>query len=792
MLGKKIGFDNALALAAGAIPFVLLLVWSYPGEDPHVWNDLAIASGLLPQGRMLPGLGSLLSRLVFSVFGFGDALVVNGFVAKLLVAGCGWMSYWAFSGMMELVSGNGARDWRRRSLAIRLASFVAALAFACSDPMWHVAQAVGGTGFLTVQIVVTVALFVRLLKTASFPCAILTLAFAGFLCAETPLGWVVLGSGVFLAVRYLGNSPSDAWKAFLDPVHMQRAKWSMTFAFIGSFLLGVFMEVFSFAMLDGMKAAGVTYGELPLLYAKTYASLVVSSVDVLGACLFVFLALIPFILSSVLVTTSTDEDHYLPFKFSIVYFLVGAIAFLQLSPFEFAWFWSVIDGSVRSGPLVMLGVLLSAVTFAWSVYVLCVEVLCRDYKHIENVQYQSYSDEDADAKPGREDAEVDSVRLSALRLSLLALPALLLFLVVQGRRLPEDRALLRLVYDFIGETLDECRETKYLFTDGSYDAALRLEARRRGVPVVPVSLMSGNSRRDAYVRQLGTEGFDDRMTLEAGAAETLRTWVVTNPKKLSDVSVQIAFEIFRLNRHVSPVVYGLLVRPAGGDDAEAQSSIGRCHRLADRIVALHESGTWRHAKDPLLKDRFLFAQFRLAVMSRLRAINLDAKGKVKESIEEIAFSDRLNACNPSLIKILRKMDWVRRQSGESLTPREGLEVAMKRADFVMARRYAMPVLREDPDEPNANFALGMSYYAEEQFSKAEEFLKRVLKRSPKEPAVYNNLALIQLKTGRLEEASKNAVIALKMMPESPEIKDTARQIQKAKATASQTKGKVMK
>jgi Flp pilus assembly protein TadD len=132
------------------------------------------------------------------------------------------------------------------------------------------------------------------------------------------------------------------------------------------------------------------------------------------------------------------------------------------------------------------------------------------------------------------------------------------------------------------------------------------------------------------------------------------------------------------------------------------------------------------------------------------------------------------------VKILRRMDWIRRQSGESLTPREGLEVAMKRADFVMARRYAMPVLKEDPDEPNANFAMGMSYYAEEQFAKAEEYLKRVLKKNPNEPAVFNNIALICLKTGRLEEAETNAVQALNLKPDQVEIKDTVRQIEKAK------------
>ena len=104
----------------------------------------------------------------------------------------------------------------------------------------------------------------------------------------------------------------------------------------------------------------------------------------------------------------------------------------------------------------------------------------------------------------------------------------------------------------------------------------------------------------------------------------------------------------------------------------------------------------------------------------------------------------------------------------------------------MARRYALPVLKEDPDEPNANFAVGMSYYVEEQFAKAEEYLTKVLKRKPNEGAVYNNIALIQLRTGRLEEARANVTKALKLFPDSPEIKDTARQVEKAIADKSKT------
>ena len=784
MTKTKFGIDKILAAAVGIAAFVLMVIWPFDGIHPYAWDDVAIAAGLIPQGSMLPGIGIYLSHLTFAILPYGAALWLNVFLAKAIVAFCGYLAFGIFMGMTELSSGSGARDIRRRTLAARIAALAASFIFVCSNPMWIAATGVTAATFDILLVLLAFRFYIRVLRAPSFVSAAVSVSSLGILCAETPIGWLLLVFFVFMTMRYLGANKSQAWAEFLDPVAMQKTKWSVTFVFLGALIAGVLFEAFAFAMLDGLKAAGATYGDLPSLYASAYFGRITGAANLTGWCLFLGAVLVPFVLTFLLAPPSIDEDRYLSFKFSIIYFAAGLIVFLQLSPYSIVWFWNI-AGVHISKVLLLFGAFIGAAALAWALFVLCVEVLCRDYKHIENVLYQSYRDEDEDGAPARprsaqQTANVKSVRLTAGRLAMLILPIALMAIVAVGRRLPEDRQLLSIMKDFVNETLDEAFGTRYLFTDGSFDSWLRIEAKRRGIDIVPVSLMSGTSRRDVYVRQLGTSGFEDRMTLEAGAAEALRTWVVSKSSRIADVSVQIAFELFRLNRRIEPIVYGLLVRPIGGDTAAAAESVLRCRELSDRIVAAHESGVWRHASDALLKDRFLFAQFRLAVMSRLRAINLDAQKKVKESIEEIAYSDRLNMNNPSLVKILRRMDWVRRQSGEALTPREGLEVAMKRADFVMARRYAMPVLKEDPDEPNANFAIGMSYYAEEQFAKAEEYLKRVLKKSPDEPAVYNNIALICLKTGRLEEAEENVAKALKLKPDLTEIKDTANQVQKAK------------
>ena len=62
-----------------------------------------------------------------------------------------------------------------------------------------------------------------------------------------------------------------------------------------------------------------------------------------------------------------------------------------------------------------------------------------------------------------------------------------------------------------------------------------------------------------------------------------------------------------------------------------------------------------------------------------------------------------------------------------------------------------------------------------------------MKRNDKEPAVWNNIAALQLRTGRFDEAKKNALKALELLPDSVEIKDTLKQIEKAMKDAATNK-----
>ena len=167
-------------------------------------------------------------------------------------------------------------------------------------------------------------------------------------------------------------------------------------------------------------------------------------------------------------------------------------------------------------------------------------------------------------------------------------------------------------------------------------------------------------------------------------------------------------------------------------------------------------------------------------MCRMRANDADGRRDSATSEIENALADRLDKFNPEWQRVQEKMDWIGRQDGMRLTPREGLKLGLDRADFRLARSYARRVVASDADDVQANFALGMGYFIEKQYGRAEMHLKKCLIRAPDEPAVLNNLAIVQLRLGRYADAEANALKALEKYPDSSEIKTTLRHIRSAR------------
>ena len=184
-------------------------------------------------------------------------------------------------------------------------------------------------------------------------------------------------------------------------------------------------------------------------------------------------------------------------------------------------------------------------------------------------------------------------------------------------------------------------------------------------------------------------------------------------------------------------------------------------------------------------------QWRLARMAAIRAEEADRAGNVALSREESDMAEKLDSLNGEFQRIKNAISWIRNRNGDSLTPREGLRIALERADFALARRYATPILTADPTHPDANFGMGMSYFVEEKYAQAEPYLKASLIRRPDEPAVLNNLAICHYRAGRLKEALDYSRKALAKLPDAPAVRKTYDEILK-KAEAQKAANAVEK
>ena len=250
--------------------------------------------------------------------------------------------------------------------------------------------------------------------------------------------------------------------------------------------------------------------------------------------------------------------------------------------------------------------------------------------------------------------------------------------------------------------------------------------------------------------------------------------------------------IWKRDGKTPPAASGVLCRPIGMTEEERQRGIVAAKALAQRMLDLYAAGGTAKAAGAEINRLFQFAQWRLTRLMRARAELADQSGRTEEALADVKLADELDKHNAALQSIRENMERMRQMMMRQMTPREGLQLALVRADFTLARKYATPILAAVPEDPNANFGMGMSYFVEGQWARAEEYLRRCLIRNPKEPAVYNNLAIIQIKTGRYDAALKNAKKALSLAPESAEVKDTLQQVEKALDIAKKSGMKTLK
>ena len=781
--------DYLLAAILGVVSVVLLSVWAFPGLSPDVWNDAVVGAGLRPASAIFPGFWRVIARGLYSINGvaLGNVLLLwLGRVALGLTVG---FAYLLFRSIISLTVRRRLNFAHRRFVVVRGVAFLGAVAFLCADPIWRVGQAFSPSGLLLLISVFAVFQFFSFLQHGQLREVNTSMFLLGLLAADTPMGFILIAVcwGVyFMALRYAAVSMG---MALLNPIVEQRSKWHLTFLWALGLIIGIAANCASFIWLDGLAASGLAGGDMPLMYATRWWTQFIHAASGLGWVLSLGICVLPLVVSAILLPRAVDEEQFLPYHTGAVFFVTGMLALAQLAELSPLWFWTWHEDISVTPYFLQMLMLLSAMTLVFAMAVMGVDAACRDHERLANERFANLNgDEDDDDVPVRQVDEPSNYKGHG-NVVMVVVPILLLAAVVPGRWQQKSRNMLQLLEDYVAEVLTECGPVEWIFTDGAFDSRLELAAAEKGKKLRALSMMAENGPYDKYVRQEGVTDTEDRLALSMGAPMTLRTWMKDKPERMKDAAVQLGFELWKRNGLELPVCSGVLARPLGMSDADCAAGVERAKGLADRILAFYVAGGLPKSAGKRINDLFLFVQWRIARLARMRAERADRAGKTEVALKDVKLSDDLDHNNASLKRIQTSMEETRARTLKAVTPREGLQLALVRADFALARRYAEPILEAIPDDPNANFAMGMSYFVQKQYARSEEFLKRCLIKNAKEPAVWNNLAMIMLYTQRYDEAEKHAKKALELIPESAEVKDTLKQIRDARTEAAKKSDK---
>lgn len=772
---EKIGLgDFLIAAALAVLTFLGLTVWEFPGLYPELWEDVTVAAGVRPATHVIPGYFTGVATVIYSIFGKGVGLSMLRIFGHVALAGIAVLVYAAIREMLAFIMRARPQRSKRRSLVMQIASLVGTAAFIATDPIWTAGQFLSENTILIGLTLGAIEFYFLFLRKGAIKYAYICAMLLGLLCAETPMGFVFMAAFItlnFVVLKLLPILESP----FFRPEVIAVGKWYMTFIFLAFFILGILLNCWTYVGNGGLDAIGESVGSVPLAYLLGYWGRLSGAADLTGWIMLIGACVTPFVVTIVRFPSAADEEVFLPYSTGMVFLFCGLVAFLQSAPIPELWFWTYCG---HIAPYMLsVGVLLAATTVAGGVTILGVDSLCRNHLRLAQQQF-GFDEENADGESAPADTKISTF---IRRAGMIVIPVVLLCLMVPGRVKTATREVLSIVEATIAEIVDECGEAEYLFSDGNLDTMIELESAKRGGDLKCLSMMGGSSPYKVHLRTRGMAGDkEDMFSFTFDAAMGLRSWIRDRPDKLDNCALELGLDLWKRDGKAIPPVGGVVSRPNGwADDAERLEGIARAREIADRALAVCSAGL-KDCTDKAMRGAFWNVLWRLSRACTYRGERSDLAGDADSAIAEADLAAKLNDVNETYKDLIAAITRQKDRMSQQLTTREGLQLALVRADFTMGKLYAETILAAEPDNPDANFAMGMYYLKERQLTRAEEYLKRCLIRKPNEPAVYNNLAMIQLELGKLDAAEINAAKALKLIPGSAAVLDTQKAIQRAR------------
>ena len=800
--------DLLLAALVSVVVWMLLTVMPWPILHPQAWGPVAVAAGLRSPASTEAGLWTFLAHRVFILAGPQGglaALAQIGHVVGALLSGLAYLLMRsAFSAQLSVQ----AIELAPLTTVLRLVAIVGTVAFACSEAFWRLAQFFSDDLLCLFLGATAILAFERFRWHRGKGWYCLCYFLLGLLVVETPVGVALLvvffgwnwwerrqywaraqslqvlvgeendgkkrkGRAVVKFNEKTADDPIEFFDEELSDAVKRasiRLENGLFFLFFSLGLVGALVIGFrTFRVLGGLEAAGLDAWGYPVPFFLTWFKGALALVRPDQLFFASALSFFPFLVAYLVLPKATDQKDAFAVPMVILLSILGCAVWTQLGPVSRFWYWTW--ELTRSAPLpdtmrAVFAFLGAATLMAVFQMLLCV---CR--KRIEGVQ----------AIAVEEGRGLAGVRLVG-RILLAAIVAAIVVLSVWGRRQPSVCRKMELVRAYVKTFADQVKGLDCIFTDGVFDDAVRLAFKSRG-EACP-SLLSMTSGRDAYsaaLRVSAAKDDEDVRVLKVGALETLRFWAAERKDRLARLAIQVGYEALVKCHVTNGRSAGLALRVGTPeDDAVFDRYDVAAEALGNRALALaSETPSALGGFDAGVSEKFDFILWRLARMADLRVNRSLLKDDGAGVVRHRELAARLDGVNDPYRKLKKELEKLRPVESVVLSPQEGLALALKRADFNLAYRYATRVLKDDSDDLNANFAMGMWAAETRQYKIALMYLEAADSKRPNEPSILNNLAMVRYKLGDLLGAARDIKRARDLNPGSKEIQENVKRITEA-------------
>ena len=701
---------------------------------PEISREAAVAAGVRPAANVFPGLWRYFAALLpVNAAAFG----LCGRISAVLFV----LVFYLFLRRTLLLLHRASVDTERlENFFIPSIALVCAVMGTFAEPVWRAFSLFSPASLTLLFVIIVPYMHLEWIVRGGWWRLCGGFVLIGVFAAETPLallfplGWIL---SYVMLWNAIGNDSFDPRDDL--PTFRELPKWRMFLSFVCGLLIGGFANICFISVHDIAGGLGWKYTYIVFYYWQQYLLQIKNASFIAGWVLGVPLCVIPFAVLVRLLPMLSDDDRPMPFFLGIVALFCGLIAYFEQGPFRGAWFWTWIGDKDLVTSVALLGFysLLStcAVAFVALIFV-------ADAFNSRRAEYRE-----------------NGVNLS-YRGAMVVLTVLVAALIVF--RLPHTnvRKILLFNDNAVKEVIRELNGAKYLFTDGSADAELELEAARQGMKLYTINLMIDSAKNAEALRLRGLTDEGDIIAAKMGASALLRVWACDKPNGLDDAALQIGLDLWKREKGMTPPEASAFVaRTKGLREEDVRDASVIANTFAEHIEELTQIAD---APDvlPSVRELFFTLSWRISRFARYR--------------KDAELADKLDSMNSALKRMLRDLEYARLQVFLQMTPKEGLELALRRADFQDASRYAAAVLKIDKNDPRGNFGMGMYFLMANRFDDAEPFLRRVLINRPDEPAALNNLSIICRKTRRYDEAVELAKRALELLPDNDDVKQTLR------------------